>query len=118
MTPADTAVTDAPATQSDSKTDPREQTRRQPPYVVILRNDDLNTFDFVIETLRKVFGYELEKCVKLALAAHNHGQSAIWSGPLEVAELKADQVRSRGADPQMKSRGARPLRVSVEPLPQ
>lgn len=118
MAKSDSAVVDAPATQSDTKTDTRDQTKRQPPYVVILHNDDINTFDFVIETLRKVFGYELEKCVQLALDAHNQGRRAIWSGALEVAELKVDQIRSRGADPQMKNKGALPLRVTIEPLPQ
>ena len=34
---------------------------------------------------------------------------------LEVAELKADQIRSCGADPQQKAKGAQPLGVSVEP---
>ncbi|EAQ77333.1 hypothetical protein DSM3645_04770 [Blastopirellula marina DSM 3645] len=118
MAKQDAAVADAPATQSDTKTDARNQTKRQPPYVVILHNDDINTFDFVIETLRKVFGYELEKCLQLTINVHKQGRSAIWSGALEVAELKVDQIRSRGADPQMKSKGALPLRVTLEPLPQ
>lgn len=118
MAKHDAAVVDAPTTQSDTKTDTRDQTKRQPPYAVILHNDDINTFDFVIETLRKVFGYEMEKCVELTINVHNNGRGPIWSGALEVAELKADQIRSRGADPQMKSRGALPLRVTLEPLPQ
>ena len=37
------------------------------------------------------------------------------AGALEVAELKADQIRSCGADPAAKARGAQPLGVSVEP---
>jgi ATP-dependent Clp protease adaptor protein ClpS len=49
------------------------------------------------------------------LEAHEKGRSVVWVGPLEVAELKADQVRSCGPDPTMKARGAQPLGVSVEP---
>ena len=91
------------------------RTRRQPPYVVILHNDDLNTMEFVIVVLRKVFGYEVEKCVELMLEAHEKGRAVVWTGALEVAELKADQIRSCGADPLVAHRGAQPLGVSVEP---
>jgi ATP-dependent Clp protease adaptor protein ClpS len=92
-----------------------QQTRRQPPYAVVLLNDDLNGMDFVIEVLRKVFGYELEKCFELMMEAHEKGRAVVWVGSLEVAELKADQVRSCGPDPRSKDRGAQPLGVSVEP---
>ena len=51
------------------------------------------------------------------MEAHRSGRAIIWSGVLEVAELKADQIRSCGADPVMKFFGARPLRVSVDQLP-
>ena len=91
------------------------RTRRQPPYAVILHNDDVNTMEFVIVVLRKVFGYEVEKCVELMLEAHEKGRAAVWIGALEVAELKADQIRSCGADPDQKAKGAQPLGVSVEP---
>jgi ATP-dependent Clp protease adaptor protein ClpS len=90
------------------------RTRRQPPYAVILHNDDTNTMEFVVMVLRKVFGYTEEKCIKLMLEAHNSGRAVVWIGALEVAELKADQIRSFGADPMVK-KGAHPLGVSVEP---
>jgi ATP-dependent Clp protease adaptor protein ClpS len=96
-------------------TDTETKTRRQPPYAVILHNDDLNTMEFVVLVLRKVFGYTVEKCVELMLEAHEKGRAAVWVGALEVAELKADQVRSCGPDPVQKARGAQPLGVSVEP---
>ena len=84
------------------------------PWSVILHNDDTNTMDFVVLVLRKVFGYTVEKCVKLMLEAHEKGKAAVWIGALEVAELKADQIRSCGADPFVK-KDAHPLGVSVEP---
>lgn len=96
-------------------TDTDTQTRRQPPYAVILHNDDLNGFAFVIGVLRVVFGYEVERCVELTLEAHETGRSVVWVGPLEVAELKADQIHSCGPDPVAKDRGAQPLGVTVEP---
>ena len=91
------------------------QTRRQPPYAVILHNDDLNGMDFVVMVLRKVFGYTVEKCVELMLEGHEKGRCAVWIGALELAELKADQIHSCGADPATKAKGAQPLGVTVEP---
>lgn len=98
---------------------PREQTeaKRQPPYAVVLHNDDVNGMDYVVSVLRKVFSYGRLQAVWLMLKAHVSGQCIVWSGSLEVAELKADQLRSCGPDPNMKHRGAPSLSVSVEPLP-
>lgn len=104
-----------PAVLPETDTDTESKTRRQPPYAVILHNDDLNTCEFVVIVLRKVFGYTVEKCVELMLEAHEKGRSVVWIGALEVAELKADQIHSCGADPGMKTKGAQPLAVTVEP---
>jgi ATP-dependent Clp protease adaptor protein ClpS len=103
------------------RTTPDEQTRvkKQPPYAVVLHNDDINSFDFVIGVLRKVFNYGLPRAFWLTLKAHVSGRSVVWSGSLEVAELKAVQIRSCGPDPSPRAvqRGASPLRVNIEPLP-
>jgi ATP-dependent Clp protease adaptor protein ClpS len=86
----------------------------QPPYAVVLHNDDVNTMDFVALVLRKVFGYAPERCVELMLQAHEKGKAVVWVGPLEVAELKADQIHGCGGDPARP--GAEPLRVTLEPM--
>jgi ATP-dependent Clp protease adaptor protein ClpS len=87
----------------------------QPPYSVILHNDDINGFDYVIKVLRKVFGYGYPKAFWHTMQAHISGRSAVWTGSLEVAELRAEQIVSCGPDPAMAHKGARPLRVTVEP---
>lgn len=97
-------------------TRPAEQTKRQPPYAVVLHNDDVSTMPFVVEVLQRVFGYAVEKCVALMLDAHEKGRTPVWSGPLEIAELKADQIIGCGPDPDQADKGAEPLRVTVEPL--
>jgi ATP-dependent Clp protease adaptor protein ClpS len=106
-------ATPLPDVIPDEDTD--TQTRRQPPYAVVLHNDDLNTMEFVLIVLHKVFGYDERKCMELMLEAHQKGRAVVWVGPLEVAELKADQIRSCGPDPLTKHRGAQPLGVTVEP---
>lgn len=102
-------------TRPDEHTD--TQTRRQPPYAVILHNDDITTMEFVVVVLRKVFGYSVEKCVQLMLEAHESNRAVVWTGAMELAELKADQIISCGPDPDRIKDGAEPLRVTVEPMP-
>lgn len=97
------------------KTRPEERVERQPPYVVLLHNDDVNGMDFVVAVLRKVFGYSPERCHELMLEAHEKGLARVWTGALEIAELKADQIVSCGPDPTRRENGAEPLRVTVEP---
>jgi ATP-dependent Clp protease adaptor protein ClpS len=92
----------------------KSQAKQQPPYSVVLHNDNVNSFEFVVGVVRKVFHYGEPKAFQLTLAAHEQGRSILWTGVLEVAELKADQIRSCGADPEMKSRGALPLQVTIE----
>jgi ATP-dependent Clp protease adaptor protein ClpS len=106
------------STKTLPKTFPSEQTktRRQPPYAVVLHNDDVNTVEFVVMVVRKVFGYPLLKCFELVLEAHESGRSVVWVGPLEVAELKAEQIHSCGPDPDRRAQGALPLGVSLEPV--
>ena len=108
-------ATDIPLPDVLPDTDTETKTRRQPPYAVILHNDDKNGMDFVVMVLRKVFGYTATKCIELMLEAHEKGRSVVWVGAMEVAELKADQIHSCGPDPDAQPKGAQPLAVSVEP---
>jgi ATP-dependent Clp protease adaptor protein ClpS len=104
------------------RTVPREQTgtdtkpKRQPPYAVILHNDPVNGFGFVVGVLQKVFGYGTPKALQLTLTAHLRGRSTVWTGALEVAEFKAEQIQACGPDPAGKKPGAHPLGVSIEPV--
>jgi ATP-dependent Clp protease adaptor protein ClpS len=104
-----------PAVLPELETEESTRTQRQPPYAVILHNDDVSTMQFVVVVLRKVFGYTVEKCVQLMLEAHKTDRAVVWCGALELAELKADQIISCGPDPDALKKGAEPLRVTVEP---
>lgn len=103
-----------PEIEFDTDTD--TQSRRQPPYAVILHNDDITGMDWVILVLQKVFGYSVEKCHYHMLEAHETDRSIVWVGTLEVAELKADQMISCGPDPSQIKKGSEPLRVTVEAM--
>jgi ATP-dependent Clp protease adaptor protein ClpS len=79
-------------------TKPREreaiQMCRQPPYNVILENDDHHSFEFVIDVLRKVLSCTEQRAILLTQEAHTAGRAVIWTGSKEVAELKVEQVKS------------------------
>ena len=84
---------------------------------MVLLNDEEHTFQYVIETLMKVFGYPQEKSCSLTLQIHYEGRGIVWSGSREVAELKRDQIRSTGPDFYGTKKVDFPLGVIVEPLP-
>jgi ATP-dependent Clp protease adaptor protein ClpS len=115
---AGTAVESPPKSKrqkSEKSSDPTPKT--QPPYAIIIFNDEEHTFPYVIETFRKVFGYPVEKCCALALQIHDAGKGIVWSGSREVAELKRDQIRSSGPDFYAVNKVDFPLGVTIEPLP-
>src|SRR5688500_7617819 len=65
----DTAVLEPPAPKAKPaapKTDPKNKPKRQPPYAVIVENDDDHTYQYVILGLCKVCGHSVEKAFKLA----------------------------------------------------
>ena len=91
-----------------------QQTRRLPPYNVVILNDEEHTFPYVIELLIKLFRHTLPKAEELTLRIHTTGRAIVYTTHKELAELKRDQVIAYGPDPRMKiSKG--PLRCYVEP---
>ncbi len=92
------------------------RTKRQPPYAVVVLNDEFHTFNYVIETFQKVLGYELEKCVLLAKKIHVEGRTIVWTGSREVAELKKEQIEGMGPDHYAHKTVTWPLGVELEPM--
>lgn len=76
----------------------KEKTSLHPPYNVVLLDDDAHTFEYVIEMLGKVFQYDRIKALKMALEVNETGRVIVWTGPLEHAEFKRDQIHSCGKD--------------------
>lgn len=100
-----------------TKPAPTTRTKRQPPYAVVVLNDDLHTFDYVVDALCKICGYNKEKSFLLAIQIHETGRAIVWSGALEVAELKRDQIRGYGPDLFAPKPVTFPLGVYIEPMP-
>ena len=102
----------APKAKSSTSTG----TKRQPPYHVIVLNDEEHTFEYVIEMLCKIFGHSLTIAEALTWRIHNTGRAIVLTTHKELAELKCEQVLSYGPDPRMSvSKG--PLGCYIEPAP-
>ncbi len=63
----------------DVSTDTRKDSGKR----LILFNDDVNTFDFVIETLIEVCGHDPQQAENCTLIAHLKGKCTIKIGALE-----------------------------------
>ena len=101
-------------TAPKSRTVPTTETRRQPPYNVVILNDEEHTFDYVIDLLTKLFRHALPTAEALTWEIHNRGRAIVYTTHKEKAELKRDQVLACGADPRMAiSKG--PLGCYIEP---
>jgi len=102
-----------------TKSKPRDKphTRRVPPYHVILFNDDFHSMEFVVGVLRKALGYTEERAALLTLEAHHTGRAVVWTGPQEVAELKAEQMRTFHETCEPDHRPLGPLTCTIEPAP-
>ena len=103
-------VTTKPAPQSKS------EPKTQPPYAVIVENDDLHTYEYVTEGLQKVCGYSFQKAWLLAVEIDTRGRAIVWSGSKELAELKCEQIRGLGPDFHGPKPVTFPLGVYIEAL--
>jgi ATP-dependent Clp protease adaptor protein ClpS len=67
------------------------------PWLVIVRNDNHNTFEGVAFALSSVVpGVDYDKGMALANKIHSSGQAVVWSGHKEQAELYWEQLRDLG----------------------
>ncbi len=62
------------------------------PWNVIVHNDPVNLMSYVTMVFQKVFGYPKEKAEMHMLEVHRKGQSILWSGVRERAELFVQQL--------------------------
>ncbi len=101
-----------PARQHDAAD---KKPKRQPPYQVILWNDDDHTYEYVILMLATLFGHPPEKGYQLADEVNNRGRAVVLTTTREHAELKRDQIHAYGKDHIMADcRGS--MSATIEPM--
>jgi ATP-dependent Clp protease adaptor protein ClpS len=98
-----------------AKPKPSENTKRQPPYHVILLNDDDHTYQYVIEMLMALFGHPPEKGYQMAREVDEHGRVIVLTTTREHAELKQEQIHAYGPDPYLGRPSAGSMTAVIEP---
>lgn len=63
---------------------------------LIVWNDEVNTFDWVIETLIDVCGHTREQAEQCALLIHTKGKYAVKEGMFDVLKPMCDTITDRG----------------------
>ncbi len=86
---------------SSTETVPREKTERraaqEPPYKVILHNDDYTPMEHVVAVLRKVIPrMSLPRAVSIMLEAHTKGKAVVTKCHRELAELYMESLKNEG----------------------
>ena len=92
-----------------------ETVQRQPPYNVVLLDDDDHTYAYVIRMLKELFGYPEEKGFQMAKEVDTTGRVIVLTTAKEHAELKRDQIHAYGADPYSSRPCAGSMSAIIEP---
>lgn len=63
---------------------------------LILHNDDVNTFDFVIDTLIEICNHEPIQAEQVAMIVHYKGKCGVLSGDFYKLKPPYDEMTRRG----------------------
>jgi ATP-dependent Clp protease adaptor protein ClpS len=115
---AEPEVKPAPEAPPKRAADPEKpRPKRQPRYHVILWNDDDHSYAYVMTMLLELFGHPLEKGFQLAKEVDASGKAIVLTTTMEHAELKRDQIKAYGKDPDIRAcKGS--MSASIEPAPE
>lgn len=65
-------------------------------YSLIVWNDEVNTFEWVIETLIEVCGHTEEQAEQCSMIIHTRGKYAVLHGSYETLKPQCDAITDRG----------------------
>jgi ATP-dependent Clp protease adaptor protein ClpS len=86
--------------KTHTKTEYREETdlltQTEEPCQLIVWNDEVNTFEWVIETLMEVCGHSYEQAEQCAYIIHFKGKYAVKQGLYEELKPPCDAITERG----------------------
>lgn len=84
----------------------KEKYKEPKDFNVIYLNDDVTTFEFVVESLTSIFGYGRDSAEELTKKVHDEESAVVATLPHEMAEQKGIEVtilaRSHGYPLQVK----------------
>ncbi|MCW3106725.1 MAG: ATP-dependent Clp protease adaptor protein ClpS [Segetibacter sp.] len=65
-------------------------------FQIIVWNDEVNTFEWVIETLIEVCGHSEEQAEQCAMLIHTKGKYAVKNGSYDDLKPQCDAITERG----------------------
>lgn len=66
------------------------------PYSLVVWNDEVNSFDWVIQTLIEVCHHSTEQAEQCAMIIHTQGKYAVKQGSYEELKPMCDAITDRG----------------------
>ena len=66
------------------------------PYSLIVWNDEVNTFEWVIETLMEICKHSYEQAEQCAYIIHYKGKYSVKQGPYDDLKPMCDAITERG----------------------
>ena len=82
--------------QTDSAEETDLLTQQEETCNLVVWNDDVNTFEWVIETLMEICGHTHEQAEQCAYIIHFHGKYAVKNGSYEDLKPPCDAITERG----------------------
>ena len=86
--------------KNDIQTDNAEETdlltQNEETCNLVVWNDDVNTFEWVIETLIEICGHTQEQAEQCAYIIHYHGKYAVKNGSYDDLKPQCDAITERG----------------------
>lgn len=72
------------------------ETEEQFPFSLVVWNDNVNTFDWVIQSLMEVCGHTEEQAEQCALLIHYNGKYAVKQGEFDDLKPMCEALLERG----------------------
>src|SRR5215468_10600326 len=66
------------------------------PWSLIVWNDEVNTFEWVIDTLVEVCGHSIEQAEQCTMIIHTQGKYAVKHGEYDTLKPMCDAITERG----------------------
>jgi ATP-dependent Clp protease adaptor protein ClpS len=83
-------------TQTDNEYELDVLTDQEDPCNLIVWNDNVNTFEWVIETLIEVCGHSPEQAEQCSYFIHHKGKYAVKNGQYDELKPMCDAITERG----------------------
>lgn len=82
--------------QTETLVKPIEKLKAESLHEIILYNDDVNTFDWVIESLMDVCEHTPEQAEQCSIIVHYKGKCGVKTGTYKELEPKCSNLLERG----------------------